>query len=123
MAIEVAFFGSLGRPAEQKISKSGKPYLRLNIRVGDGDAAQWVAVLTFDEDAIADVDRFTKGARIYVEGRLTLNSWTGQDGAERHGLNDSVLAMPFGGNRQKQAPAKAGARAAQQNRSTCKRLS
>lgn len=40
--IEAAMFGALGRDAEAKTSKSGKNYLRLNIRVGDGDAAQWV---------------------------------------------------------------------------------
>jgi hypothetical protein len=39
--IEAAFFGALGRDGELKTSKNGKPYLRLNIRVGDGDTAQW----------------------------------------------------------------------------------
>jgi hypothetical protein len=38
--IEAAFFGSLGRDAEAKTSKNGKPYLRMNVSVGDGDAAQ-----------------------------------------------------------------------------------
>jgi hypothetical protein len=42
MSIEVALFGTLGRNAESKVSKSGKPYLRLNVRVGDGDSLQWV---------------------------------------------------------------------------------
>ena len=28
-----------------------------------------------------------KGDRIYVEGTLKLDSWTGRDGAERHGLS------------------------------------
>ena len=31
--IECAFFGTLGRDAESKVSKTGKPYLRLNVRV------------------------------------------------------------------------------------------
>ena len=50
--IEAAFFGALGRDAESKVSKSGKRYLRLNVRVGDGDSAQWVSVMCFDEEAI-----------------------------------------------------------------------
>ena len=37
--IEAAFFGALGSDVERKVSKSGKSYLRLSIRVGDGDAA------------------------------------------------------------------------------------
>lgn len=51
-AIECAFLGALGRDAKRKTSQAGKPYLRLNVRVGDDDAAQWVSVLAFDERAI-----------------------------------------------------------------------
>jgi hypothetical protein len=46
--IECAFFGALGRDAESKVAKSGKPYLKLNCRVGDGEAAQWVSVMCFE---------------------------------------------------------------------------
>jgi hypothetical protein len=42
MSIECAFFGTLGRDAESKISKNGKPYLRFTCRVGESDASQWV---------------------------------------------------------------------------------
>jgi len=86
-AIEAAFFGSLGRDAEQKTSKAGKPYLRINVRVGDGDGAQWVSVMAFDEAAIEAADKLVKGARVYVEGSIKLDEWTGQDGAKRHGLS------------------------------------
>jgi single-stranded DNA-binding protein len=84
--IEVAFFGALGRDAELKTSKAGKAYLRLGVRVGDGDGAQWVSVLAFDEPTVENAADFLKGARVYVEGTLQLNEWTGQDGAKRTGL-------------------------------------
>jgi single-stranded DNA-binding protein len=87
MSIETAFFGTLGRDAEVKTSKGGKEYLRLNVRVGDGDAAQRVSAMVFDPDAIAAADKMVKGARVYVEGRLEVSEWTGQDGAKRHGLS------------------------------------
>jgi len=87
MSIEAAFFGSLGRDAESKTSKTGKPYLRAGVRVGDGEGAQWVNVTAFDEKAIATADGFVKGARVYVEGRLSLDQWTAQDGAARTGLS------------------------------------
>jgi single-strand DNA-binding protein len=90
MSIECAFFGTLGRDSERKTSKSGKAYVRLNLKVGEGDDGQWVSVMSFDPDAIAVADRLVKGARIYVEGKLRLDSWTSQDGAEKHGL--SVLS-------------------------------
>lgn len=86
MSIEAAFFGVLGRDAEQKTSQGGKAYLRLNIRVDDDDAAQWVSVLAFDERAIEVADKFIKGAKIYVEGRLSTNEWVCKDGEKRYGL-------------------------------------
>jgi single-stranded DNA-binding protein len=85
--IESAFFGALGADAESKVSKAGKSYMRLRVRVGDGDGAQWVSVMCFDPDAIAAADKLVKGARLYVEGRISLDEWTGQDGSARHGLS------------------------------------
>ena len=88
--IESAMFGSLSRDAEVKISKAGKQYLRFNLRVGDGDGAQFVNGMIFDSAAIETADKLTKGARVYIEGRLTVDEWTAKDGAARHGL--SVMA-------------------------------
>lgn len=87
MSIEAAFFGSLGRDADHKTSKSGKPYLRLSVRVGDGDDVQWLTVMAFDENAIEAAEKYVKAARVYVEGRLSTNEWTGQDGTKRLGLS------------------------------------
>lgn len=86
MSIEAAFFGTLGRDSEPKTSKAaGKPYLRLAVRIGDGESAQWISVNSFD--ASADPEKLKKGARVYVEGRLSLDTWTGKDGTERTGLS------------------------------------
>jgi single-stranded DNA-binding protein len=85
--IEAAFFGALAADAEQKVSKADRRYLRFRVRVGDGDSAQWVSVMSFDERAIDVADKMTKGARIYCEGRLEISEWRGQDGAQRHGLS------------------------------------
>jgi single-stranded DNA-binding protein len=88
MTIEAAFFGTLGRDAEAKVSKtSGKTYLRLAVRVGDGDDSQWINTNCFDASAIEAADRLVKGARVYCEGSLKLDKWTAQDGTERHGLS------------------------------------
>ena len=45
------------------------------------------AVMSFDEKAIEVADKLVKGARVYVEGSIKLDEWTGQDGAKRHGLS------------------------------------
>ena len=85
--IECAFLGTLARAAEAKISKTGKQYVRLNVRVGDTEA-QWVNVLCFDQDAIDQAGKLTKGSKVYVEGGgLKIDEWTGSDGATRHGLS------------------------------------
>jgi single-stranded DNA-binding protein len=87
--IKSAFFGTLGRDAEVKTSKAGKEYLRLNVRTGDddGDGAQWVSVMVFDQDVVNTAEKMVKGARVYVEGRLSVDEWTGADGTKRHGLS------------------------------------
>jgi len=86
MTIEVAAFGTLGRDAERKTSKNGRPYLRLNVACGEGDATQWVSATVFDERAIAVTDKLVKG-RVYLEGKLSLNEWTASDGTTRTGLS------------------------------------
>jgi single-stranded DNA-binding protein len=88
--IESAMFGTLSRDAEVKTSKAGKEYMRLNLRVGDGDGAQFVNAMVFDSAAIETADKLTKGARVYVEGKLSIDEWTGKDSAKRHGI--SVMA-------------------------------
>jgi single-stranded DNA-binding protein len=86
--IECAFVGVLGRDAESRTSKAGKPYLKLNCRVGDGDGGQWVSIMLFGELAQDLTSRaMLKGARIYVEcNNLRIDEWTGQDGTKRTGL-------------------------------------
>jgi len=80
--IEAALFGVLGRDAERKTSKAGKPYLRFTVRIGDGDGVQWVSVLCFDGSTIEVADKMVAGARVYVEGILKLDEWTAQDGTK-----------------------------------------
>jgi single-stranded DNA-binding protein len=87
MSIEAALFGTLGRDCERKTAKSGKPYLRLNVAVSEGETTTWVSAMVFDERAIAIADGLVKGARVYLEGRLSLNEWTASDGTTRTGLS------------------------------------
>jgi single-stranded DNA-binding protein len=86
MTIECAFVGVLGREAEVKTSGRGKLYLKLNLRVAEGDDVQWVSVLSFDDQVVAQAGTFTKGSKCYVEGRISLNEWTAPDGKKRTGL-------------------------------------
>src|SRR5437763_7578669 len=86
-AIECALLGTLGRDGELKTSKNGRPYLRLNIAVSEGETTTWVSAMVFDERAIAVADGLVKGARVYLEGKFSLNEWTTADGVTRIGLS------------------------------------
>ena len=87
MSIEAALFGTLGRDAEAKTSKTGKAYLRLNVAVESGEQTTWVSVMAFDPRAIENAAGFIKGSRVYVEGKLSLSEWTAPDGTTRQGLS------------------------------------
>lgn len=87
MSIECALYGTLGRDAELKTSSKGKPYLKANIAVSEGEATTWVNAMIFDPTAIENAAQFAKGARVYLEGRLQLSEWTDRDGKQRHGLS------------------------------------
>jgi single-stranded DNA-binding protein len=87
MTIEAALFGTLGRDAELKTSSKGRACLRANIAVNEGEATTWVSATIFDQAAIDNSARFVKGARLYVEGKLSFNEWTGNDGEKRVGLS------------------------------------
>ena len=88
--IQAAVFGTLGSDAELKTSKTGKPFLRMNVRTGYGDGAVWISALVFDADVTEQADRFVKATTVYLEGRLTPTSWTSDNGTVRNSL--SLLA-------------------------------
>jgi single-strand DNA-binding protein len=84
--IEAALIARLGKEPELRRSRDGKPWLPLNVAVGEGDDTQWLAVTVFGDRAQELAGVLHKGDRIYVEGRLRLENWTGQDGQPRSGL-------------------------------------
>ena len=86
--IETAFVGFLPSALDElRTSAAGKHWVSFNAGVGEGDDVQWLRVACFGERAVELSGILVKGSKVYVEGRLTLQHWTGKDGAERHGLN------------------------------------
>jgi single-stranded DNA-binding protein len=84
--IDCAFYGFLAADAEPRTSQAGKQWVRLNVGVGKDDDVQWVSVAVFGK-AAENAAKLRKCDRIYVEGTIKLNGWTGNDGVERHGLS------------------------------------
>jgi single-strand DNA-binding protein len=84
--IDCAFFGFIAADAETKVSKAGKTWVRLRVGVGKDDDLQWVSVAAFGQ-APEVAAKLKKGDRYYVEGSIKIDTWTGNDGTERHGLS------------------------------------
>jgi single-strand DNA-binding protein len=100
--IHAAFEGRLGGEAELRVTRQGKPWLSFSLAMdteGEDDTliTTWVRIAYFGEDAESLVGRLQKGAEVYCEGRLRLDTWTAKDGLKRSGL--SVVAwriVPLG---------------------------
>jgi single-stranded DNA-binding protein len=91
--IHCALQGRLGQDVELRRSASGKDWCRLS-------------VVVFEEKARA-LEGLAKGTELYVEGRLSLNTWTGKDGQQRTGLSVAVWRVEVLGRIGKSRPAKA----------------
>jgi len=89
--IECAFVARTGTDAELKTGQSsGKAWGTVRAVVGSGDTEQWVQIVTFGEGAHALLEGLQKGARVYVEGKIKLDTYTGKDGTPRSGLKVSA---------------------------------
>jgi single-stranded DNA-binding protein len=77
-AIECALIGTVNKPPDFRVAKTGQPFVRLNVRCGDAEP-QWVNVIVFG-DCVEELAGLQKGDRIYCEGILRLGGWTGHDG-------------------------------------------
>lgn len=94
----------MGADAELRFLASGSAMCSFSCAVEtvparDGKPAQseWVKVARFGEGAEGLAPQLGKGDLVYVEGRLSVNRWTGQDGVERQQLNIvATLVQPLG---------------------------
>jgi single-stranded DNA-binding protein len=94
---ECAFAGRIGLQPVLKESKAGKSWLSFFVAVGEGDDVQWVQVAAFGAEAEELAGCLAKSDRIYVEGKLRLNTWTGTDGTPKAGLSVAAsLVQPMG---------------------------
>lgn len=99
--IEAAAQGRLGGDPEFKLAKNGTlPLLTFSVAVDDGGADAppiWLRVTAFKDVAEAMRERLTKGARVYCEGRLSLDRFTDKNGAERQTLKLTAnVIQPLG---------------------------
>jgi single-stranded DNA-binding protein len=87
--------GILARDPERRDGAKGE-FAIATIRVGNGDAVQWISVIAFNE-AAERLLGLHKGDALSVAGRLELRTWRDQEGGERSGF--SVVANEVTGAR------------------------
>jgi len=94
--IEAAFEGRIGKVGELRTSQSGKPWCSISVVVGKDDDSTWLNVAVFGEQA-ETVAGLEKGTRIYVEGRLSLDTWQDREGNTKTGLKVAAFkVVPLG---------------------------
>lgn len=102
--IECAAAGRIVNDPTMRETKAGKPWASVTLHIGDGDAAQFLQCAIFGEHA-GEVANLKAGALLYVEGQLSLNSYTTAAGEQRHGLKATCfVARPLAMIGQKRPP-------------------
>ena len=84
--------GNLGTDPEMRYTPSGSPVTSFRIATNrryttrDGEQheeTEWFTVVSWNQLAEQCNQFLTKGRRVYVEGRLKSDTWTGDDGQTR----------------------------------------
>ncbi len=92
----VSIIGNLGKNPEMRFSPAGTPVSNFSVAVNhrykksDGDyteSTEWFAVATWGKSAEWCNQNLSKGDLVFVEGRLQLNTWDGNDG-QKHSYNE-----------------------------------
>ena len=84
----VQLIGNLGRDPEMRYTACGKAVanLRLAVNTGFGDKQRvdWFTIVAWSKLAEVCNQYLGKGSRIFVEGRLQIRQWEGDDGQTRY---------------------------------------
>ena len=104
---KVQIIGNLGRDPEMRYTPSGAPVTEFSVAVNrrrrgqDGqqvDETDWFRVVCWSRLAEIADQYLRRGMRVYVEGRLQIRRYTGNDGQERTSVeviaNDLVMLTP-----------------------------
>jgi single-stranded DNA-binding protein len=83
--------GALRKAAEERISKSGKPFATFTIRENVNGSTRWWRGVAFGEGAIDVLKELSVGAPIAVAGEIDAEIWSPEDGREPR-LNWKVTA-------------------------------
>lgn len=79
--------GNVGRDPELRFSQAGKAIAKFSVADSrgkdDGKEVIWHNVVCFDDMAENVTEQLTKGQRVVVTGRLSVNKYTDREGQEK----------------------------------------
>ncbi|HVB64399.1 MAG TPA: single-stranded DNA-binding protein [Nitrolancea sp.] len=106
---KIMLIGNLGRDPEMRFTPSGKPVTDFSIAVsrrrrspeGENiDETEWFRIVCWDRLAEISDQYLNKGSKIYVEGRVQVRKYTGNDGQERTSVDviasELIILTPRG---------------------------
>jgi len=104
--------GNLGSEPEMRFTPNGRPVTSFNVATNwryttaEGERkeeTEWFSIVTWGKLAEQCNQFLTKGRLVYVEGRLRMHSWEGQDG-QRRSKNEIIASRVSFLDRQAGAP-------------------
>jgi single-strand DNA-binding protein len=109
---KVMALGNLGGDPTMRYTAGGKAVTTFSVavgrRVGTGEAqreeTEWFHVVAYEQLAETTNQYLTKGAKIYVEGRLQTRTWEDQEG-RKHSRTEVIAQQVLFLDGTRQAPA------------------
>jgi single-strand DNA-binding protein len=89
---KILIIGNLGTDPEMRYTPNGNPVTSFNVATNRNyttsqgekrEETEWFRVVTWNQLAEQCNQYLTKGRKVYVEGRLKSDTWTGNDGQVR----------------------------------------
>ena len=94
MSLDVLINGRLVKPVQQRTASNGSPFAVAQVSVPtEADESLLASCIAFSRSAVDALLALDKGDAVALAGRAKLSSWTGSDGATKHGLNVTVDAV------------------------------
>ena len=109
---KIIIIGNLGSEPEMRFTPNGRPVTSFNVATNwryttaEGERkeeTEWFSIVTWGKLAEQCNQFLTKGRLVYVEGRLRMHTWEGQDG-QRRSRNEIVASRVSFLDRQAGAP-------------------
>jgi single-strand DNA-binding protein len=103
---KVILVGNLGKDPEIRRTQDGRPIANLSIATSETwrdkatgerkEKTEWHRVVIFNEGLGKTAERYLeKGAKVFLEGKLTTRKWQDQSGADRY--STEIHLTPYNG--------------------------